>query len=284
MEIIKSVETLKQVVQKAHRSGQSIGFVPTMGYLHNGHLELIRQADRENNLCIVSIFVNPLQFGPGEDYEKYPRDIQADTEEAESAGCDIMFVPEADQLYPANFSSFVEVEGLTGVLCGASRPGHFKGVTTVVAKLFHIVTPTRAYFGQKDAQQALVIQKMVNDLNMNLEVVVVPTVRENDGLAMSSRNAYLSVSERTAATILYKSLCQSKVLIQAGERSPDKIRNLILEKLGQEPLAKVDYVEVVDAATLQNFEQVLGKRVLIALAVRIGNTRLIDNLLMDIEA
>lgn len=284
MEIISTISNMKAVVRQAHINGQSIGFVPTMGYLHQGHLELIGRARRENDLVIVSIFVNPLQFGPNEDYEKYPRDTDADSQKAESAGCHIIFLPEAGEIYPATYSSFVEVEGIDQVLCGASRPGHFKGVATVVNKLFHIVAPTRAYFGQKDAQQALLIQKMVSDLNMDVEVIVLPTVREADGLAMSSRNAYLTHHERQAAAILYKSLCAAKELIAAGERNPHEITRLIFGILQNEPLAKIDYVEVVDAYTLKNFEQVLSSRVLIALAVRIGKTRLIDNLIMDIEA
>lgn len=283
MEIISTISEMKSVVRQARIKGQSIGFVPTMGYLHQGHLELISRARRENDLVIVSIFVNPLQFGPTEDYEKYPRDTEADSQKAESAGCDIIFLPEAGEMYPAGYSSFVEVEGIDQVLCGASRPGHFKGVATVVNKLFHIVAPTRAYFGQKDAQQALLIQKMVSDLSMDVEVIVAPTVREADGLAMSSRNSYLTHHERQAASVLYKSLNAAKELIAAGERNPQKITGLIFDLLQNEPLANIDYVEVVDASTLKNFEQVLSNRVLIALAVRIGKTRLIDNLIMDLE-
>lgn len=283
MEIISTISEMKSVVRQARIKGQSIGFVPTMGYLHQGHLELISRARRENDLVIVSIFVNPLQFGPTEDYEKYPRDPEADSQKAESAGCDIIFLPEASEMYPAGYSSFVEVEGIDQVLCGASRPGHFKGVATVVNKLFHIITPTHAYFGQKDAQQALLIQKMVSDLSMDVEVIVAPTVREGDGLAMSSRNSYLTHHERQAAAVLYRSLNAAKELIAAGERNPLKITGLIFDTLQKEPLARIDYVEVVDASTLKNFEQVLSNRVLIALAVRIGKTRLIDNLIMDLE-
>jgi len=284
MQVVNNIAALKLLVRQARSNGQSIGFVPTMGYLHEGHLQLVRQAALENELVVMSIFVNPLQFGPSEDFEKYPRNEAADIEMAANAGCHIVFIPTAKEMYPKGFDSYVDVQGITTTLCGAARPGHFRGVATVVMKLFNLVAPTRAYFGQKDAQQALLIQKMANDLNMDLEIVVVPTVRETDGLAMSSRNAYLSADERKSAAILYQSLTTAKAKIMQGLNDPKQIVVLIKSMIQSEPLAVVEYVEVVSADDLKEFEQEIQSRVLIALAVRFGKTRLIDNMIIDLEA
>jgi pantoate--beta-alanine ligase len=263
---------------RAVRRGFSgaIGFVPTMGYLHEGHLSLVRAAREQNDHVIVSIFVNPTQFGPGEDFERYPRDEERDLSLLEQERVDVAFVPSVEQMYPGGAATFVEVEGLTNVLEGAHRPGHFRGVTTVVAKLFNIVAPDRAYFGRKDAQQLAVIRKLVRDLRYDIEVVGLPTVREPDGLAMSSRNAYLSPDERRAALVLSKALRRAEELFAEGERAAESIRQAMLDMIGAEPLAQVDYVSVADVKTLRELEHIEGAA-LVSLAVRIGATRLIDN-------
>lgn len=255
----------------------SVGFVPTMGYLHEGHLALVKQARIDNSAVIASIYVNPTQFGPREDFGAYPRDLDRDLELLQKEGTDIVFVPSDDDMYPPEFSSWVNVEKVTEGLEGASRPGHFRGVSTVVAKLFNIVQPTRAYFGQKDAQQVAVIKRMVADLNMDLEVVVVPTVKETDGLAMSSRNVYLSPKERQAATVLFKALTLARQLSKSGERDAEKIRWQMAALIQKEPLARVDYVSIADAQTLQELD-FLDRPAVASLAVRIGKTRLIDNM------
>jgi pantoate--beta-alanine ligase len=281
MEIIRDIPILKEKVKEARRRGCSIGFVPTMGFLHEGHLSLLRQAQAANDLVILSIFVNPLQFGTGEDFDDYPRDLERDATLAAGAGCDLIFAPSARDMYPRDYATFVDVERLTAGLCGASRPGHFRGVTTVVAKLFNIVTPDRAYFGQKDAQQAIVIRRMARDLNMNLEIEVLPIVREADGLAMSSRNTYLSSSERKAATVLYRTLLLAEKSVADGERDAGSLKRLMRAAIDQEPLAQIDYVAVVDAENLHEPVNI-EKRVLIALAVRFGKTRLIDNIIVEV--
>jgi pantoate--beta-alanine ligase len=281
MQIIRDITTLRQQVKKTRLSGKTVGLVPTMGYLHEGHLSLLHKAGQETNLKVLSIFVNPLQFGVGEDFEEYPRDLEGDAAQAEKAGCDIIFAPSIKEMYPKGYATFVDVERLTEELCGASRPGHFRGVTTVVSKLFNIVTPDRAYFGQKDAQQALVIQRMARDLNMDLEVVIMPTIREEDGLAMSSRNTYLSQEERTAATILSQSLFMAADKIKNGETSVRNILDLIIQTISSEPLAKIDYVKIVDTDEITPIETITG-RTLIALAVRFGKTRLIDNIIVEV--
>ncbi|MER3469694.1 MAG: pantoate--beta-alanine ligase [Thermoflexus sp.] len=255
------------------------GFVPTMGYLHEGHLSLIRRARAENDHVAVSIFVNPTQFGPHEDYNRYPRDLERDLRLLEPLQVDLVFVPSVEEMYPPGFQTWVIVEELSRPLEGASRPGHFRGVATVVAKLFNIVQPDRAYFGQKDAQQAVVIRRMVRDLNFPVEIVVCPTVREPDGLAMSSRNTYLSPQERQAATILFRALQAAKARYEAGERDGERLREAMREVLRGEPLARVDYVSVADPETLEELSRVEGPA-LLSLAVYIGNTRLIDNLLL----
>lgn len=280
MQVVRDIAGLRSIIKNARRSGESVGFVPTMGFLHEGHLSLVRRAREENDLVVLSIFVNPLQFGMNEDFEDYPRDLENDSAMAESAGCHLIFAPSLREMYPSGYVTFVDVERLTETLCGASRPGHFRGVTTVVAKLFNIVAPDRAYFGQKDAQQALVIQRMVRDLNMDLEVVVMPIIREEDGLAMSSRNAYLSPEERKAAAILYKSLQLAEEHIRQGEHDADAIRKLIRETIKTEPLAEIDYIAVTDAGELTEAREIESST-LIALAVRFGKTRLIDNIIVE---
>jgi len=260
--------------------GGSVGFVPTMGYLHEGHLALVKQARVENFAVIVSIYVNPTQFGPREDLGTYPRELDRDLELLREEGVDIVFVPSDDEMYPPEFSSWVDVEKVTERLEGASRPGHFRGVATVVAKLLNIVQPTKAYFGQKDAQQAAVIKRMVADLNMGIEIVVVPTVRESDGLAMSSRNIYLNPGERQAATILFKALTLAQQLSQGGEKDAGKIRRQMTSLIQKEPLAQIDYVSIADAETLEELNSI-DRPALAYLAVRIGKTRLIDNMLLE---
>ena len=255
----------------------AVGFVPTMGYLHEGHLALVKQARIENSAVIVSIYVNPAQFGPREDFGAYPRELNRDLELLRGEGVDIVFVPSDDEMYPPEFSSWVDVEKVTERLEGAARQGHFRGVATIVAKLFNIVQPTRAYFGQKDAQQAVVIKKMVADLNMGIEIVVVPTVRESDGLAMSSRNIYLSPGERQAATILFKALTLARQLRQGGEKDTGKIRRQMTSLIQKEPLAQIGYVSIADAETLEELN-LIERPALASLAVRIGKTRLIDNM------
>jgi pantoate--beta-alanine ligase len=251
-----------------------------MGYLHEGHLVLVKNAKAENASAIVSIYVNPTQFGLREDFRAYPRDLNRDLDLLQRMETDVVFVPSDDEMYPPGFSSWVDIEKVTERLEGASRPGHFRGVATVVAKLFNIVQPTRAYFGQKDAQQVVVIKKMVADLNMNLEVVVVPTVRESDGLAMSSRNIYLGAKERQAATILFKALTLAQQLWRSGERDAEKIRRRMTSLIRKEPLAQIDYVSIADAATLEELA-LLDRPAVASLAVRIGKTRLIDNMPLE---
>jgi len=268
-------------VKEVKRQGKEIALVPTMGYLHEGHLSLIKAARKECDVVITSIFVNPMQFGEGEDYQEYPRDLSRDSALAEKAGADIIFAPPVSQMYPKGYHTFVNVEYLTEHLCGSSRPGHFKGVATVVLKLFHIVQPDRAYFGQKDAQQVTVIEQMVKDLNVPVKIVRVPIVREQDGLAMSSRNVYLNEKERKQAPILFQSLKKAEQLVLQGEKNAQQIKKYISEHISQAPLAQIDYVEIVDGSTIQPIETLAGK-VLIALAVRFGKTRLIDNIILEV--
>jgi pantoate--beta-alanine ligase len=277
MQVVKTIPEIRALKQKL--SG-TVGFVPTMGYLHEGHLALVKQARIENSAVIVSIYVNPTQFGPREDFGAYPRDLSRDLELLREEGVDIVFVPSDDQMYSPEFSTWVDVENVSGRLEGASRPGHFRGVATVVAKLFNIVQPTKAYFGQKDAQQVIVIKRMVADLNMAIEIVVVPTVRESDGLAMSSRNIYLSPEERKAATILFGALTLARQLKLGGEKDVGKIRRQIATLIEKEPLAKIDYVSIADAETLEELKSI-DRPALASLAVRIGKTRLIDNMPLE---
>lgn len=269
---------MKRWCREAKLKGRSIGFVPTMGALHQGHLSLIRGARRNCDLVVVSIFVNPLQFGPGEDFNHYPRDLSRDLNLCEREGVDFVFTPSQSQMYWEGFSTWVEVGGrLTQVLEGASRPGHFRGVTTVLAKLFNIIHPDRSYFGEKDYQQALVVKKMVKELNFNTQIVLMPTIREKDGLACSSRNSYLNFKERKAARILYQSLIRAKKEIQNGEDDVSCILSLVEKTIREEPLAQIDYIALVNPENLEPVERIEGE-VLLALAVRVGGVRLIDNM------
>ncbi len=277
MRVIKTVADFREARRQV---AGSLGFVPTMGYLHDGHLSLVRAARAGNDCVAASIFVNPTQFGPNEDLSRYPRDLERDLAMLRAEGTDLVFAPGVEDMYPQGFATHVDVTGpLTARLEGAARPGHFKGVATVVTKLFNIVQPTRAYFGQKDAQQALVIKKIVADLDMNLEVIVMPTVREEDGLAMSSRNVYLKAKEREAALVLSRSLALARDKWSRGEKDAERIREDMRKLIESEPLAKIDYVSIADASTLEELET-LDKLALISLAVRVGNTRLIDNILL----
>jgi pantoate--beta-alanine ligase len=277
MQVVEKISDLRTLRDKLDGA---VGFVPTMGYLHAGHLTLVKRARAENSAVVVSIYVNPAQFGPGEDFVAYPRDLNRDLGLLRSEAVDIVFVPSDDEMYPPEFSSWVDVERVTERLEGASRPGHFRGVATVVAKLFNIVRPTTAYFGQKDAQQATVIKKMVADLDMETEIVVVPTLREPNGLAMSSRNIYLSPDERQAATVLFKALTLARQLTRDGEKDAAKIRGQMTSLIRKEPLASIDYVSIARADTLRELNVIEGPA-LASLAVRIGRTRLIDNMILD---
>ncbi|AMW33364.1 pantoate--beta-alanine ligase [Fervidobacterium islandicum] len=280
MRLVHTVAEMKRITKELLEEGKSIGFVPTMGYLHKGHLSLVEAARKENDVVVVSIFVNPTQFGPNEDYNRYPRDLERDLRLLEPLGVDYVFNPAVEEMYPPMYSTYVEEIELSKYLCGASRPGHFRGVCTVVTKLFNIVKPTRAYFGQKDAQQFRVLRRMVRDLNMDVEMVEMPIVREEDGLAMSSRNVYLNPEERKEATRLYKSLLKAKELIESGERDVQKIKSEMLCILDH-PLLKVDYVEIVDEETLRPVERI-EKKVIVALAVFVGKARLIDNMIFEV--
>ncbi len=275
MQVVTTVGEMRHL--RVQMTG-SVGLVPTMGYLHEGHLSLVRRARADNEHLVVSIFVNPTQFGPQEDYQRYPRDPERDLRLLEQEGTDVVFMPGVEEMYPQGSDTWVEVgESLTSRLEGVFRPGHLRGVTTVVTKLFNVVQAQRAYFGQKDGQQLAVIRRMAADLHMGVEVVAVPTVREPDGLAMSSRNAYLSPEERRAATVLWRSLCRARELFDGGERRAEVIRGEMRAVLAAEPLARVEYVSVADAETLAELETIQDRAAMVSLAVRIGNTRLIDN-------
>ena len=278
-EVISGFEAMGKFIAKVKSSGKTIGFVPTMGSLHQGHLSLIRQAKNDCATCVLSVFVNPIQFGPREDYKKYPRDLEVDRILAKSAGCDYIFYPQAKDMYGWGYSTYVNVEKLTDYLCGASRPGHFKGVATVVAKLFNIIQPDIAYFGQKDYQQALVIKKMAEDLNMPLKIKIMPIVRESDGLALSSRNVYLNAQERSDALVLYRSLQKAEEMILGGEKNSEKISAEIKKEIIQKKSARIDYIAVADIETFEPLERI-KKKALIALAVYFGKTRLIDNIIV----
>jgi len=276
---MKVISTIAEFKQARKGIEGSVGFVPTMGYLHEGHLTLARRARSENGTVAASIFVNPTQFGPSEDFEAYPQNPERDLSLLDREGVDLVFMPPAEELYPPGFNSWVEVIGVTERLEGATRPGHFRGVTTVVAKLFHIVQPHKAYFGQKDAQQAVVIKKMVADLDMNLEIVVVPTVREPDGLAMSSRNTYLKADQRQAAVVLWNSLNLAQQLWVQGERRAEDLCQKMRALIQEEPLVRIDYISIADPETLEELEKI-GDSALISLAVYFGKTRLLDNILL----
>jgi pantoate--beta-alanine ligase len=280
LEIIHTIEWMKLAARQAKADGRSGGFVPTMGALHEGHMALVRAALSECRPVIASIFVNPTQFGPSEDFKKYPRTIEADSKKLEEAGVDYLFAPEPAEIYPPGFRTWVNVEGLSERLEGRVRPGHFRGVTTVVLKLLEIVQPQKAFFGRKDAQQARIIGQMARDLHLDSEIVVCPIVREPDGLAMSSRNAYLNPAERRAATILFRALDAARASIASGERDALRLMAAMREMLRTEKLAEPDYVELVDAETLEQVTRLRGN-CLALLAVRIGAVRLIDNLLIE---
>jgi pantoate--beta-alanine ligase len=282
MEVAKTIDEVRSLVKAARSEGGKIGLVPTMGALHIGHVSLIEAAVKECDFVVVSIFVNPTQFGPGEDFEKYPRPLEADLEICRKARVEVVFAPEPQHIYPAKNVTWVTVEKLTDPLCGRSRPGHFRGVTTVCAKLFNIVAPDAAYFGQKDAQQAIVIKRMVADLNMPLEIVVCPTVREPNGLAISSRNQYLSARQKKDAANIYKSLQTCRRLIDAGTTETRKIIAEMQKILQQIPFGQIEYISIVDAETLESIEKVAGK-ILAAVAVKISPARLIDNILVDAD-
>jgi len=279
MEVIKSIPEMRAKIKELKRQGRVIGFVPTMGFLHEGHLSLVRLAKKKGDSVVVSIFVNPLQFGPQEDYQVYPRDPERDLSLLKKEGVHLVFMPEAEEMYPPDFQTYVEVEKLTQGLCGAYRPGHFRGVATIVLKLFNIIQPDFAVFGEKDYQQLKVIERMVKDLNLEVEIIPHPIVRERDGLAMSSRNTYLSEEERRDAVSLYQALKMAERLILDGERDANRLQALIREYLEKFPHTRVQYVELVNPETLERVSRITGP-VLLALAVYVGKTRLIDNRLI----
>lgn len=282
MKIFNDAAEMQKYCLETKKKGLSIGLVPTMGYLHQGHLALVRTARKENDLVVVSIFVNPIQFGVGEDFEEYPRDLSRDAALLESEGVDACFAPTIKSMYPEGYNSFVQVEGeITQKLCGKSRPGHFRGVTTVVSKLFNICMPDRAYFGQKDAQQVTIVEKMVKELNFPLSIIRVPIVREEDGLAMSSRNVYLDNKQRQEALVLSRSLQEARDMIEKGQKNVAVVKQFIIDYINTSPQAQIDYVEIVNGCDLTELDKIEGK-VLIALAVKFGSTRLLDNLLLEV--
>jgi len=280
MKVVKTVKEVRDIVSAWKKEGLTVGFVPTMGFLHEGHKSLIRKSASQNDRTVVSVFVNPIQFGPNEDLEAYPRDLNRDMKAVEESGGDLIFNPEPEEMYSGHFTSFIDTTETTELLCGAVRPVHFRGVCTVVGKLFNIVTPDRAYFGQKDAQQLATVKRFVRDLNFPVEIVACPIVREADGLAKSSRNTYLNPEERKAALILSQSLKKGQEAIEQGERDSQKVIDIIRENLQTEPLARIDYVEVVDFENIQRTPVIEGET-LVAIAVYIGKTRLIDNFIVN---
>ena len=280
MKIVETIAEVREQVKQWKKEGLTVALVPTMGYLHEGHRSLMERARKENDRVVVSVFVNPTQFGPNEDLASYPRDLEHDAALCDSVGVDLIFHPTPEEMYPKGFCSFVDMDVLTKELCGLSRPVHFRGVCTVVSKLFHIVTPDRAYFGEKDAQQLAVIKRMVLDLNLDIEIVGCPIVREADGLAKSSRNTYLSPEERKAALVLSRSIFAGKELAESGETDAHKLVQAMTDIISAEPLARIDYVKVVDLLTMQQIDK-LDRPFLAAIAVYIGKTRLIDNFMMQ---
>lgn len=281
MTIARTIQETRNTIKEWRRQGYTIGLVPTMGYLHDGHASLMKKAKESCQKVVVSIFVNPMQFGANEDLSTYPRDLEADSRLCESLGVDLIFHPEPEEMYNPGFCSFVDMTGLTKELCGKSRPIHFRGVCTVVTKLFNIVTPDKAFFGQKDAQQLAVIKRMTADLNMDIEIVGCPIIREEDGLARSSRNVYLNKEERQAALILSKTIQLGQQMIQQGSRSASQLLAAMKDSLESEPLARIDYVEAVSMDTIQPIDTIQGQ-VLVAMAVFIGKTRLIDNFIVEV--
>jgi len=281
MRIIKTIKEMQALRTELRSDGKSVGFVPTMGALHDGHLSLVTKSVEDNDITIVSIFVNPTQFGPGEDFNRYPKDHKGDIEKISTLNVETVFLPEIAEIYPKDFSTFIYVGGIGNILCGASRPDHFNGVGTVVTKLFNIITPDRAYFGQKDFQQTVVIKKLVKELGFNVEIVVCPIVRESDGLAMSSRNVYLSKEERNSALIIYKALQHAEDLILSeGMNDSDSVKGEIEKLIKSEPLAKIAYIEIVDPRNLKSLT-VINESAIICIAVSFGSTRLIDNLILN---
>lgn len=280
MEIIRIPRIMQDSSKTRRMRGRTIGFVPTMGALHEGHLALVRMSRQENDITVAGIYLNPMQFGPLEDLTRYPRDLEGDTKKLRESGVDTLFLPDDAHIYPQGFSTHVEVKGLSEKLCGAFRPGHFRGVATVVTKLLNTVSPDRAYFGQKDFQQAVIIKRLVRDLDMGIGVEVCPTIREEDGLAMSSRNLYLSLTERKAATVIYRALLEASEAIRSGTVNAEAIKKGMLDKLASEPLvSEVQYCSVYDPETLDELE-VVDKEALLAVALKLGATRLIDNMLV----
>jgi pantoate--beta-alanine ligase len=282
MQTVKSPKRMQKICGELKRGGKIIGLVPTMGYLHEGHLSLVRIARMKSDILVVSIFVNPTQFGPKEDFGRYPRDFKKDRLLLEKEGCDYVFVPRVKDMYPEGYSTYVKVDEITHRLEGAERPGHFRGVTTIVTKLFNIVQPDISVFGQKDAQQAVVLEKMVEDLSFGVKIIIGATIREKDGLALSSRNKYLSVEERKQATVLYQSLREAKRLIKKGERNPGKIMARMRYMIKKRPLAELEYIAITDTNRLEPLSKI-KEEVLISLAVRFGKARLIDNIKITVD-
>jgi len=279
MKVIKKIDKMRNEVSGIKSRGMSIGFVPTMGYLHEGHLSLVRESLRKADVTVVSIFVNPAQFGPREDFNEYPRDLNRDSEVLEREGVDYLFVPESDEIYPQGHKAYVEVYDLQDKLCGHSRPGHFRGVCTVMLKLFNIINPDISFFGQKDAQQVIILKRMVKELNLEVIIEVLPIIREEDGLALSSRNKYFTQEERKAALVLSKSLKEAQSMMEKGQRDSAAIIKEMKEIIGREPLAKIDYVEIVDVDKLNPVAEI-EKEALVAMAIFIGKVRLIDNTIL----
>jgi pantoate--beta-alanine ligase len=282
MIVVTNIHDMQQKMNQFRLQGKTIGFVPTMGYLHEGHVALLNEARKQNDIVVLSIFVNPLQFGPNEDFDRYPRDIKRDETIAKEAGVDVLFYPDVAEMYPRPLSIKTVVTERVDVLCGKSRPGHFDGVVTVLMKLFNIVMPHRAYFGMKDAQQVAVVDGLIRDFNFPIELIPVPTVREEDGLAKSSRNVYLSEEERKKAPALYAALQKAKAAVEEGERSPGVIQNLVIDYIQTHTHAEIDYVEIYSYPELKPI-QVLSGKVIIAVAVRFTNARLIDNITLDVK-
>jgi pantoate--beta-alanine ligase len=281
MKIVTKRAEMKAIIRELKSQNKAVGFVPTMGYLHEGHLSLVRESRKRLDCTVVSIFVNPTQFGPKEDFKQYPRDFERDRALLEQEGVDYVFYPDAEEMYPEGYKTYVEVHDLQDRLCGRSRPGHFRGVCTVVLKLFQIINPDVAFFGQKDAQQTIILKKMVRDLDLDVKIEVGPTIRADDGLALSSRNSYLNPEERRAALILFKSLEEAKRMVEKGERVADQILKRMREMIEKEPLARIDYIEIVNLDDLAPLS-VIKKEALIALAVYLGKTRLIDNAIVAV--
>jgi pantoate--beta-alanine ligase len=280
MNTVRKIKEMKSVVRDVRSLGKNVGFVPTMGYLHEGHLSLVQASLQSADCTVVSIFVNPAQFGPKEDFKEYPRDLARDSQLLEKLGVDLLFCPDYTEMYPPDYKTYIEVESLQDKLCGPSRPGHFRGVCTVVLKLFNIVQPDVAFFGQKDAQQAIILKRMVSDLNLDVRVEVMPTVREEDGLALSSRNVYLDPEQRQSALCLSRSLNEAAGMIRSGERRTDPLMDRMREIIDREDLAKLDYIAIVDTGSLEPLKEI-KKEALIALAVFFGSVRLIDNMMVS---